>query len=154
MTKRKENPQKAGRHSLYTPEMVERVCLLIAQGNSTRVIGGMEGLPSDCTIMVWLQKYPDFQEQYARACAIRSDAHAEEMLAIADDGSNDWMQKNHGENVAWVENGEAIRRSQLRIDTRKWLMSKFAAKKYGDKLTTESAVTLTITLASDDAALG
>jgi hypothetical protein len=46
------------------------------------------------------------------------------------------MVKNHGDAEVWVENGEAIRRSQLRIDTRKWIASKLKPKKYGDKLDT------------------
>jgi hypothetical protein len=126
-----------GRHSDYTPEMADRICDLIIEGNSLRVIEDTEGMPSKTTILRWVAKHPEFRDQYARACEARTEAHADEILAIADDGSNDWMQKNHGENIVWVENGEAIRRSQLRIDSRKWLMSKLSPKKYGDKITQE-----------------
>ena len=34
-------------------------------------------------------------------------------------------------------NHEAIQRSRLKVDTRKWAMSKLAPKKYGDKITQE-----------------
>ncbi len=94
-------------------------------------------MPGKSTIFRWLAKHAEFRDQYARACEARTEAHADEILAIADDGSNDWMQKNHGDTIVWVENGEAIRRSQLRIDSRKWLMSKLSPKKYGDKVTQE-----------------
>jgi hypothetical protein len=97
----------------------------------------MDGMPGKSTIFRWLAKHVEFRDQYARACEARTEAHADEILAIADDGSNDWMQKNHGESIVWVENGEALRRSQLRIDSRKWLMSKLSPKKYGDKITQE-----------------
>jgi hypothetical protein len=126
-----------GRHSDYTPELADQICDLISQGNSLRQIEDMEGMPGKSTIFRWLGKHAEFRDQYARACEVRTEAHADEILAIADDGSNDWMQKNHGESIVWVENGEAIRRSQLRIDSRKWLMSKLAPKKYGDKITQE-----------------
>lgn len=63
------------------------------------------------------------------------DLMAEEILDIADDGTNDWMEKKDDEDncIGWRENGEAVQRSKLRVDTRKWLMSKLAPKKYGEK---------------------
>lgn len=126
-----------GRPSDFTAEIADRICDLITEGNSLRAIEDMDGMPSKTTILRWVAKHPEFRDQYARACEARTDAHADEIIAIADDGHNDWMLKNHGENVAWVENGEALRRSQLRIDARKWLMSKMAPKKYGDRITQE-----------------
>ena len=59
----------------------------------------------------------------------------EEILDISDDASNDWMLK-HGKDgeAGYVLNGEHVQRSKLRIDARKWLMSKHKAKKYGDKI--------------------
>lgn len=123
------------RPSDYSPEIASSICDLIIEGHSLRAIEEMDGMPSKTTILRWVAKHEEFRDQYARACEARTDAHADEILAIADDGSNDWMEKNHGENVIWVQNGEAMRRSQLRIDARKWLMSKMAPKKYGEKVT-------------------
>lgn len=59
--------------------------------------------------------------------------YADEILEIADDGQNDWMEREskNGE-VFEVENHEVLNRSRLRVDARKWLMSKLAPKKYGD----------------------
>lgn len=62
---------------------------------------------------------------------------ADEIKEISDDGSNDWMERNDGENVAWVANGEHIQRSRLRVDTRKWHLSKALPKIYGDRHTHE-----------------
>jgi len=42
-----------------------------------------------------------------------------------------------GENAGWLFNGEAARRSQIRIDARKWILSKLAPKRFGDKVQTE-----------------
>ncbi len=45
------------------------------------------------------------------------------------------MQERRGkEEVGWQVNGEHIQRSRLRIDARKWMASKLAPKKYGEKL--------------------
>lgn len=58
------------------------------------------------------------------------------MVDIADDGSNDWMERKNadGENIGWQENGEALRRSALRVSTRQWIAEKLKPKKYGNKV--------------------
>jgi hypothetical protein len=122
-----------GRPTLYSPEMVDTICGYLAEGMSLRTIQDIDGMPDKATILRWLPKYPEFRDQYVRACEARSDAHAEELLEIADDATNDWMASNNPDNPGYRENGEAIRRSQLRIETRKWLMGKHGMKKYGDK---------------------
>lgn len=82
---------------------------------------------------MWLRKHPEFVNQYTRAKEESADAMAEDVLDIADDASNDWMEANDGENLAFKLNGEHIQRSRLRIETRKWLMAKMKPKKYGDR---------------------
>lgn len=74
-----------------------------------------------------------------RARETQADAIFDEILDIADDGSNDWMEKHDGEggNIGWRENGEAIQRSRLRIDARKWMAGKLRPKVYGDKVELE-----------------
>lgn len=93
-------------------------------------------MPSKSAILKWLTEHPEFVDQYARAREAQADHFAEEILEIADDASNDWMErKGEGdESGGWALNGEHIQRSRLRVDSRKWLMSKMAPKKYGDKL--------------------
>lgn len=59
---------------------------------------------------------------------------ADDILDIADNGSNDWMEVNYGGQESWQTNGEALQRSRLRVETRKWLMAKMQPRKYGDKL--------------------
>jgi hypothetical protein len=54
---------------------------------------------------------------------------------IADDGSNDWIEREtKSGRMLTVPDQEHINRSRLRIDARKWLLSKLAPRKYGDKL--------------------
>lgn len=125
-----------GRPSQYTPELADAICAEIVQGYSLRTICKAETMPSCTTVFNWLRKHPDFVEQYEKAKAEQADALAEELLDIADDGSNDWMEKTgkDGESVGWSLNGEHVQRSRLRIDTRKWIASKLKPKKYGDKV--------------------
>ncbi len=118
------------RPSDYTQEIASKICEGIAEGNSLRTVCLAEGMPALSSIFLWLKAHPEFSEQYARACQERSEAMAEDILDISDDGTNDWMEINNRD----VVNNEAVQRSKLRVDTRKWLMSKMIPKKYGDKI--------------------
>lgn len=126
--------QIIGRPSTFTQETADTICTRLAEGESLRTICRDEAMPAQSTVFRWLSENTAFQEQYTRAREAQADAIADEILEISDDGSNDWMLKNSPGNTGWVENGEAIRRSQLRIDARKWLAGKMKPKKYGDKL--------------------
>lgn len=77
----------------------------------------------------------DNERRYARAKETAMEALADEIMEISDNASNDWMERNSADSPGWIANGEAVQRSRLRVDTRKWLMAKLAPKKYGDKVT-------------------
>ena len=95
-------------------------------------------MPDITTILDWISKHPEFSQQYARAREQQQEFYAEEILDIADNGQNDYMERlNKNGEVEMVVNYENIQRSRLRVDTRKWIMSKLAPKKYGDKVTQE-----------------
>lgn len=127
-----------GRPSDYTPEIVSEICELIANGMSVREICRAEHMPDMRTVFRWLAKHDEFRQQYARAREAQADYLAEEILDIADDGQNDWMDRQVAPGVfARVQDQEAINRSRLRVDARKWIMSKLQPKKYGDKVTQE-----------------
>ena len=132
-----EKPGKhpGGRPTDYDNEVAEVICSRLAIGESLRTICSEDGLPDKSTVFRWLAAHPEFRDQYASARATQADALFDEILDIADDGSNDWMQRKNadGENIGWTENGEALRRSALRVDARKWIVSKLLPKKYGDK---------------------
>lgn len=136
--------------STYTKETADIICERIANGESLRAICDDEGMPDKATVFRWLQAEPAFCDQYARAREAQADAIFDDILSIADDGRNDWMEKQdaEGDAVGWRENGEAIRRSQLRIEARKWMAGKLKPKKYGDKLELDTKVEAGDTLAS------
>jgi hypothetical protein len=101
---------------------------------SIREVAALDGMPSESTIWRWAATKPDFQEAYARAKLAQMDRFAEEILEISDNGTNDWMDRQQGEETVRVADHEHIQRSRLRVDARKWLMSKLAPKKYGDRV--------------------
>jgi hypothetical protein len=69
-------------------------------------------------------------KQYARATQMRAEKMADETLEIADNFEHD-VNKIDG---IVITDHAAINRDRLRVDTRKWLLSKLHPKKYGDKI--------------------
>lgn len=126
-------PNAGGRPSGYSQELADRICSELADGKSLRTVCKAEGLPSTQTVFRWLRTHEGFCDQYARAKDEAADVLVDEMLDIADEATNDWMEQHDKDNVGYRLNGEAINRSRLRVDTRKWIASKLKPKKYGDK---------------------
>lgn len=128
--------QAKGRPSSYSPSVGDTICTRISEGESLRRICMDDGMPDKTTVLRWLSTQPEFRTQYAHARELQADALAEECLDIADDGSNDWMEQHdaEGNSLGWKLNGEAVQRSRLRLEQRRWYASKLAPKKYGEKL--------------------
>jgi hypothetical protein len=115
------------RQTTFTQEVADRICADLADAKSLRSICLADDMPSQVTVFKWLSQNEEFAKQYVRAREAQADAIFDECLDIADDGSNDFM----GEDEKY--NGDAVARSKLRVDTRKWMAGKLAPKKYGDK---------------------
>ena len=124
-----------GRPTKYRQSIARAICIRLMLGESLNVICRRAGYPSKTSVFTWLTKYPEFLDQYQRAREIQQEHHLDEMLEIADDGSNDWMEKfnREGESIGWQLNGEHVQRSKLRVDTRKWIMERMASKRFGQK---------------------
>ncbi len=116
----------------YTPELAKVICDRLQEGESLRAVCRDDKMPSTSTVMRWAKDKPEFREQYAHACEMRGEKLVDELLEIADDGSNDFMTITKGDTSYVVENKEWTSRSKLRVDTRKWLLAKMLPKKYGD----------------------
>lgn len=141
-----------GRPSIYTDELVSEICARIASGESLRSICKSDNMPVMSTIMLWLVdgKHPNFSEQYAEARRIQAETLADELFDISDDASNDWMVRNGKEDEpGYVLNGEHVQRSRLRLDTRKWYLSKVLPK-FADKQQVEHSGSIDIKSMPDD----
>lgn len=128
------------RPSRYTKTLAAKICCRIAEGESLGSICRDESYPAKSTIFRWLLtgKYPEFRDQYVLAREIQSEGYADEILDIADDGKNDYIERELDSGVSIdVLNTEHLQRSRLRVDSRKWILSKLLPKKYGDKLEVE-----------------
>jgi hypothetical protein len=134
-----EEKKERGRPTIYSEEIAKQVCTETAQGKSLRSICKNNDLPHRHTIMYWLQDEDkvDFFDRYTRAKLIRAECMADDLLDIADDAANDYMEREEEEDnksVSYSFNGEHFARSRLRVDTRKWYLGKVLPKVYGDAL--------------------
>lgn len=126
-----------GRPSDFTPEIANAICERLIDGESLRGICSDDDMPHASTVCRWLSADADFREQYAHAREAQADTLFDDVLEIADDARNDWMERRGEDDAGWVANGENIQRSRLRVDARKWMAAKLAPKKYGDRQTVE-----------------
>lgn len=132
-----ETSPKVGRPSGYSQEIADRICAELADGKSLRSICKADDMPSSVTVYSWLRIFPEFLKQYTRSKEDAADAFAEDILDIADEATNDWMAVNDPDNPGYRYNGEAVNRSRLRVDARKWVAARLKPKKYGDRVSTE-----------------
>lgn len=109
---------------------IDGICALTAECVPMRTIAADVGV-SWATLAAYINANPERIEQYARAREAQADKFVEDIIQIADDGSRDTYIDENG-NVRTDQ--EVIARSRLRVDARKWLASKMAPKKYGEKI--------------------
>jgi hypothetical protein len=119
-----------GRPSAFTQEIADEICERLSKGESLRSICATsrdDFMPGRSTVNRWLAENEAFRDQYARAREAQADHFVDEIIEIADQP-----------NVVRGADGEVVesdpQRDRLRIDARKWVASKLAPKKYGDKL--------------------
>ncbi|MGH8037190.1 MAG: hypothetical protein ACREPD_05565 [Stenotrophomonas sp.] len=120
-------PKPSGRPSSYTQDLAERVCVLIAQGDSVAKIGEMDDMPDARTMFRWLASNAGgeeddpacFRQQYMRARACRADARFErldEIMEMVGQGKLDPAA------------------ARVMMDAIKWQSGKENAKRYGEKV--------------------
>ena len=106
-------------------QIADVVCEAMRGGLSMRK-ACIEAEISVSCFMVWVAEDEKIQEQYACAREALIDKIADETIDIAD------------EPVGMTDNGAtdsgAVAKQRLQVDTRKWLLSKLAPKKYGEKV--------------------
>ena len=143
--------KKTGRPSKYTDKIGNEVCARLAQGESMRTIGKDESMPCVRTMFNWLHDHEEFLQQYDRAKAECAEMYAEDIIEIADDSSNDYIdvEGENGATGATRLNSEHVQRSRLRIDSRKWIASKLKPKKFGEKIDANIKGNLGITFNMD-----
>lgn len=108
------------RPDTYTPELANRICGLLGEGASLRKICRKAGMPDMATVLQWLAQHPDFAQQYAQARDIQAESLADEIVDIADSAEG--------------LDSAGISAAKLRVDARKWAVTKRLARPGGDRV--------------------
>lgn len=134
-----------GGQTVYTREIADEICARMAVGETLRQVCRDAKMPAASTVCLWAAEDRDgFAERYARARDELLEHWAEEVVTISDDGSNDWMEREtKAGNVVAVIDHEHVKRSELRVNTRKWLLSKLKPERYGERVETVNRTTVT-----------
>ncbi len=102
---------------VYSIEIATEICRRVAEGESLKSICDEQAMPSRTSFYDWVDDNRDgLTDKYTRARERLMEHWSEQIVSIADDQAAEPNDR------------------RVRVDTRKWLMSKLAYRKYGDKL--------------------
>ena len=123
----------------YSQEEIDSIfniiCDRIIEGESVKTILRDENMPSSKTFWKWLNEDKEKVNQYARAKELYAESVFEDIMLISDGTGDDILIDEEGKEQV---NHQVIQRDRLRVDSRKWALSKMNPKKYGDKLETDN----------------
>jgi hypothetical protein len=137
---RSKKAHKEGGFGIYSDKLVTEFCERMCQGEAPNQICKDPKMPSYPTIIRWSlsndPKYEVFRVMYEEAKKIMWMYRADELVDISDNSANDFIDRYNKftEETERVLDPENVQRSKLRIDTRKWLLSKLLPHIYGEKV--------------------
>ena len=132
-------------NSRYDERKARAICERLMMGDSLAKICEDPRMPGKRTVFRWLAdpRMVDFREMYYFSRRVAVEALVDEIIEIADNPAGDWeyTYDKNGQINGIKPNNEAIQRSRVRIDTRKWLAAKLVPRIYGDNTQVELGVT-------------
>ena len=78
-------PRGRGRPTLYSLELSEEFCGLIAEGMTIDRACKEAGMPSKRTIQYWLKKYPQFRREFEESVQFRNECWLDDNVDVAAD---------------------------------------------------------------------
>lgn len=121
-----------GAQTTYTRKIADEIARRLSTGEFLRAICRDMGLAAP-TVCGWVAENIDgFAERYAHARTIGYDMLAEGLDDLAGDNEMDEREIEVDGVTKTITNPDNVQRAKLRVDTRKWLLSKWHRAKYGD----------------------
>jgi len=135
----KEQKPKMGRPSIYSQELADRICELVATHpvGLPKLCKMFPELPNPDTIRVWRWQKDDFSANYTKSKQFQAEIMAESIEDILDDTLDSVYFDEDGNRR--LDSG-ILGHARLRIDSRKWTAGKLAPKIYGDRQHTDVTV--------------
>jgi hypothetical protein len=120
----------------YSAEIAEAVLGELMAGRPLREICAESDMPSAAAVQNWLNADRDgFKARYLEARTIGCLVISADLLSIVDDRDNDWItQQLPDGSIETVLDPDRVKRAELRVKTRRWLLAKMLPKTFGDRL--------------------
>lgn len=126
----------------YSEEVANEICERIALGETVSSICQDAHMPAERTVWKWRQVHPRFDDAYTRARVDQMHSWANQIVHLADNAEGDFkvtVPLNSPElerietkgAVTFKFNGAHVNRAKLAIDTRKFLMARYAPETFG-----------------------
>jgi len=145
MTKKTEHPQIAGRKDSFSAVVADEILARISMGETlTKIcgIGRPSHIPSRETVWRWTERYPAFRNQCARARLQQMLIWADDIISEADEATADFKvtvsidspeieRIEESGKVTFTLSRTHIKRAQLKIRTRQWLMERLNSEEFG-----------------------
>lgn len=125
----------AGRPSMRTADLCERVVRLLSEGRTFRWFDSgeaPEGLPSTATIRRWRQEDEEFDAKCARACEAAADADYDRMEELEERALLPKTDERHLDPYA----------VNVVLGNTRWRMERRKPKSYGNKVEVKGSLTL------------
>ncbi len=131
----------APRGVTFSEPLFAAILARLRTGEGLRQVCRDEGMPDPSSVLEWLGRDPSLAQHYAQARESGYSLVGEDLIDIADDSRNDWMDRETSSGrVERVVDRECIERTRLRLDTRKWMLAKMLPKIYGDRVSMDVTV--------------
>jgi hypothetical protein len=114
--RRRECVAKAGRPTLYSPEIADAILERLANGESMVQICSDAKMPGLRTVMRWAVDNDDFGTEYARAREAQAEVMDDKILTAAETAKADPQA------------------ARVQIEAYKWRAAKLAPKRFGDRI--------------------
>lgn len=124
-------------HAREEPEQLAAIYVRIAEGEAAVAACREEGM-NPRTFWRRVAASEEVRTAYEAALSARAHVHAEEIIVISDEppamvDADEGGDTNHKAGGSRVDTGH-VAWQKLRVDSRKWVISKLLPKKYGDKI--------------------
>lgn len=123
-----KSARRGGRPLSYTRKLADAVLELMQEPMSVRAACAQLGVPKS-TFLRWVADDVDgLLDRYTRAQEVQALLMLDECVDIADDNTNDWIERTGRDGKKFLTlNTEHIRRCEVRIGYRRWFFEQVQA---------------------------
>lgn len=137
----------------YSEKVATEICERIALGETVSGICKDAHMPAERTVWKWRQVHREFDDNYSRARADQMHAWANQIVHLADDAEGDFkitvpldspeLERIEDKGaVTFKYTRRHVSRAALMIDTRKWLMARYAPSDFGTAISVGAEISI------------